>query len=261
MKHVLVVTGISIKQDAEGRYCLNDLHRAGGGEKRHAPNEWLRTKQASELIEEISIPGIPGIESKQGIGTFVAKELVYAYAMWISPVFHLKVIRAYDSMVTSPPPIDPMQALNDPTTMRGLLLSYSDKVIALENKNAELAPKAAIADRLVTAEGLFNLTVAAKILQMRRKDLTNRMHSRNFIYRRNGGRWVGYDDKVKLGYLEHKIYIFNDQNGEERSEPQVFVTTKGMRKLAVIFEKKIDLSAPMCDQGPDDAGRGGASHG
>ncbi len=93
----LTISGVSVRQDEQGRFCLNDLHRAAGEEKRHQPSDWLRIQQTQELIIEVEIPGIPGIVSKQGLGTFAVKELVYAYAMWISPKFHLQVIRAYDS--------------------------------------------------------------------------------------------------------------------------------------------------------------------
>lgn len=109
----LMIAGTEIHQDQDGRFSLNDFHRAAGGEKRHAPNEWLRNSQAQELVEEISKPGNPGLDGKAGIlalrvvrggrspGTYVCKELVYAYAMWISPVFSLSVIRTFDSVAAN----------------------------------------------------------------------------------------------------------------------------------------------------------------
>lgn len=98
----ITIAHISIRQDAKGRYCVNDLHRAAGGEKRHQPSDWLAIQQTKELASELEreIPGIPGIVSKKGVGTFVAKELVYAYAMWINPAFHLRVIRTFDKAMT-----------------------------------------------------------------------------------------------------------------------------------------------------------------
>lgn len=108
----LTISDISIRQDSEGRYCLNDLHKAAGGHKNHQPSNWLRTQQTQDLISEIElgsgnsdlnthIRGIKKIGGRYG-STYVVKELVYAYAMWISASFSLKVIRAYDALQGQP---------------------------------------------------------------------------------------------------------------------------------------------------------------
>lgn len=103
MNQIMKIDNLNIKTDAEGRYCLNDLHRAAGREKRHSPSYWLANQQTADLIAELSDTGIPVSTQKggRGQGTYVCKELVYAYAMWISTTFHLKVIRAYDALVNN----------------------------------------------------------------------------------------------------------------------------------------------------------------
>lgn len=106
----LTIGDYSIRQDENGRYCLNDLHKASGYDKKHQPAYFMRNQQTKDLIAEIvnsanlqslesnQIEPVKKIEGVKG-GTYVVKELVYAYAMWISAKFHLQVIRAYDSMV------------------------------------------------------------------------------------------------------------------------------------------------------------------
>lgn len=97
----LTIANISIRVDAEGRYCINDLHRAAGKEKRQGASYWLNNQQTKALIAELqtTVNPVVTLEGRNG-GTYACKELVYAYAMWISPAFHLKVIRAYDAMIS-----------------------------------------------------------------------------------------------------------------------------------------------------------------
>lgn len=131
---------------------------------------------------------------------------------------------------------DPMQALNDPATMRGLLLSYSEKVIALENKNAELTPKAEALDRIANSEGSVCVTNAAKDLQVRPKHLFAYLFQNKWIYRRQGGSgWVAYQDKLQQGLLEHKVTVVTRGDGTEKLTEQVLVTSKGMARLADIL--------------------------
>lgn len=76
----------SAASHAEGRYCLNDLHRAAGASLAHRPGIWFKNAKTKELVTELEKDGISSFSQKRGRtgGTYVCKELVYAYAMWIS---------------------------------------------------------------------------------------------------------------------------------------------------------------------------------
>lgn len=92
--NLIQISNVSIRQH-NGLYSLNDLHRASGGEDKNAPRRWLQNQQTIDLIKECELDGFPSILSKQGLGTFACKELVCAYATWISPKFFLQVIRTF----------------------------------------------------------------------------------------------------------------------------------------------------------------------
>lgn len=141
----LTVANVTIRQDGQGRFNLNDLHEAAGGHSNDAPRQWLRSQKSQELLEELTRElimqncTIEPLSSKRGRygGTYVIKELVYAYAMWISPQFNIKVIRAYDEMVNAPAPQPEQPAL--PTdylsALKALVASEEEKEqLAIENK-------------------------------------------------------------------------------------------------------------------------------
>lgn len=246
MSNVITIDGIMIRQDAEGRYSFNDLHKAavaaGHDYKRCQVEHFTRNETTQGLIAELRENGELEIEpfvSKAGRygGTWGCKELVYAYAMWISPAFHLKVIRAYDQMATQPVR-DPIEVLNDPAAMRGLLLTYTEKVLELEEKVAEQAPKVQALDRIATSDGSLCITDAAKTLQVQPKKLFAWLRENRWIYRRAGATTdIAYQDRIMVGLLEHKTTLVVTSDGSERSVTQVRVTPKGMAKLAELLSE------------------------
>ena len=169
----LIVAHTSIQKDAEGRYSLNDLHRAAGGEDRHRPSRWAENQQTKDLIAEVeSKAGIPalqaGIPARQaGIpalvtrsrgsnpGTFVVKELVYAYAMWISPSFHLTVIRAYDALVTGPANGQRGLSMTQTLAAQKLCVDLAEKLVA----TTDAGLREVIYSQLAHTSRLLNLPV------------------------------------------------------------------------------------------------------
>ena len=162
----LSISNISIRNQ-NNLFNINDLHKASGGEDRHAPRRWLQNQQTTELIEELSKDGNPSLKENQQViqvnhggsnrGTFVCKELVYAYATWISAKFFILVIRTFDAAVSGS--LKPKTTVDERTGLRQAVsalvgrcgIDYSSAynmvhqrfgVAAIENIPADVLPDA-----------------------------------------------------------------------------------------------------------------------
>lgn len=128
----LVVLGIKVRQNAEGLYSLNDVHRAAGKIERQSPRLWAANQQAKDLVAEVQMEnvGIPTFSAKagRGGGTWACDDLLIAYAAWISAKFHLRVIRAFKSQL--------IKDARDVSHKAAMLKSAWDQRVDLERDDA-----------------------------------------------------------------------------------------------------------------------------
>ncbi|CAD7530538.1 phage antirepressor KilAC domain-containing protein [Aeromonas hydrophila] len=151
----------------------------------------------------------------------------------LCPEFTARIVDRWQELEEKLAQPDPMAALNDPATMRGLLLTYTEKVLVLEERVEEMKPKVEALDLIATADGSLNLTEAAKALQQPPRKFNQHLCSQRWIYKRAGGKqWLGYQDKVQQGLVEHKVTMVPLTDGGERLCEQVRITPKGLTKLA-----------------------------
>jgi anti-repressor protein len=117
-----------------------------------------------------------------------------------------------------------------------LAADEAEKRAAAEAQLAIAAPKVAALDRIAGADGMLNLTGAAKALQQQPVKFCESLRQLGWIYRRAGGKSnVAYQDKIQAGYLTHKTTTVLRNDGTEKICEQVLVTPKGLTKLAVLI--------------------------
>ncbi len=158
-------------------------------------------------------------------------------------VLHAKIQKRWEDLETKArepqplrPPIELLQALNNPAAMRGILLTYTEKVLTLEKEVKESAPKVAGFDLIANSDGLTCITDTAKSLQIRPTDLFGWLSQNKWIYRRRGGKgWVAYQDKIQQGLLSHRVTTIQTSDGREKIIESVLVTPKGLAKLSKVF--------------------------
>lgn len=100
-KLMLEVMGQPIRNKGE-LFSANDLWKIAGSENSKRPSMWLENKQTQELINELLEAGIPATKiymvtkgRGKNTGVWLCEDLMYAYAAWLSPKFHLLMIRCF----------------------------------------------------------------------------------------------------------------------------------------------------------------------
>lgn len=245
-----VIAGVEITTDAEGRFNLNALHKASGLGKAKQPANWLRLDSTKELISELDqssdlrTASVDTVIGSANPGTYAHELLAIAYASWISPSFHLQVNQVFLDFRTGK--LQPVPAeLNLPNFADPVAAARAwadeveqkriakQEVIALQSKVEETKPVVEAYSRIAIADGSLNMTEAAKTLQVRPIDLRRWLHANRWIYRRNGSKnWLGYQDRIQSGLIEHKINTYEKDDGSQGISEQARITPKGLTVLA-----------------------------
>jgi len=104
---LITIDDVVVRVDANGRYCLNDLHKAamanGKATENHAPGQFLRNEGVQDFIvaldaekgdvqKSTSVHSVKGGKSQ---GTYAVELVAIRYAAWIDPAFEVRVYRTF----------------------------------------------------------------------------------------------------------------------------------------------------------------------
>lgn len=226
-----IIIGGTVIDMKDGMYSLNDLHRASGTNASKSPSKWFGNKATKEFIETIQIRIVTS-EGRNG-GTYTEKKAVYAYAMWISPIFQSQVIDVFDAVVTSQMPMQQVQPqwitnLSQEATLA--LNDLSEQVQAKEILIEQQAPKVEYCDKVLSSSGGLRTTEIAAELGWSAIILNRSLYNHG-IQRKIGNRWVLRSEYVGRGYdIEHTVI-----DGNDVSRHSLLWTEKGRKLIHELF--------------------------
>ncbi|TDK26176.1 DNA-binding protein [Luteimonas aestuarii] len=238
----LIIADTPIRRDADGRYSLNDLHRASGGLPKHRPSVWLANQQVQDLVEAVELEaGIPAVAKVRGgtrAGTFASAELAIAFAAWIDTHFHLRVLRTFLQVQREARAAAQLAPLDDPAALRGLLLEHTEREIELKQKLEEQTAHVSAFERIAEARGAVSITAAAKVLSIPPSAFFAWLKEHSWIYRSSDhGGWLAFQPRIARGQLKHRVITVERSDGTPRIVEQVLVTPKGLARLAELLER------------------------
>ncbi|GAA4666390.1 antA/AntB antirepressor family protein [Bartonella pachyuromydis] len=119
-----------------------------------------------------------------------------------------------------------------PQALLGVLNHLQSQIEQKDHVIAELTPKAKALEGLKRSDGLFGLIEAAKMLEVRPKDLTDYLRKHDWVYRRApGAPLLPYQDKIKKGFMDCPAITIQRRDETEKVLPSTKITSRGLACL------------------------------
>lgn len=271
----LLIASVDIKTDEHGRFCLNDLHRASGGHPSSRPGEFIRNQQTQTMITHLERDsGSTVIDSRGGRagGTYVCKELVYAYATWISPQFHIEVIRAYDRMRQAqldsnavqtngrtylPDFTDPIQAARawadeaeKARTAGEQIARLANLALAQERVINVARPAMEFAHAVTNSKDTLSISEFAKLMGTGQQRMFELLRSQGVLGIKGVNHNIPYQKYIDEGYFRVNQTTHEDPLGNVHLNNQPRITTRGQMYLQQRFFPQMDAIMGPHQQAP-----------
>lgn len=138
--HTITLFNTIIRQDADGRFCLNDLHKAamanGQATMAKKPSEFLRYESIKSFVAELDLeagnpPSIKTIKGHGITGTYAVELVALRYAGWISARVEVEVYKTFQKVAQADETLthDMLERQRDPEASKRLAVRAQSKVI------------------------------------------------------------------------------------------------------------------------------------
>lgn len=106
MTSLIAIEGVKVRQDEEGRYCLNDLHKAamsaGKASSAQRPAQFLRTETVQAFVQTLTdaqkSASVVTIRGGKGQGSYGVELVAIRYAAWLDPAFEVQVYETFQAL-------------------------------------------------------------------------------------------------------------------------------------------------------------------
>lgn len=219
LQNLPVVAGVEIGVDSEGRYNLNALHRASGGDPVNAPGQWSRLQKTKKLVDRYAEKHIGEnviniVKGGVDQGTFVTELLAIDYAAWISTDFRIQVyegFQAYKNGTLQQKTLSRLEILEMALESEKEVLRLQEKVQVQQQVMIEAASEIEAMDAyraVADADGTVSLADVIKAMGLERNKTYELLRTVGVLQKKNTIPYQQYVPK----YFSVRVHKINGKN-------------------------------------------------